>query len=402
MTADPSRVRVSGPLAVHAAGFGEELMRRGYPPERAARHVQLLAGLSRWLEVEGVTEGGLSEERVADFLRARRAEGYAEVPTVRWVIMLLGYLPALSVVPTRPPGASTGAEAVVEEYREWLIHERGLAATTVRGYVGSARSLLSHLERPDGLDLSRLTAGEVKAYVVGECRRRHVGSAKVLVTALRSLLRFLSLAGYCAHPLAGAVPAPSAMGGGFLPRGLSLEVVAAVLASCDSSTAVGRRDFAILTVLSRLGLRAGEVAGLELEDVDWHHGELVVRGKGARRDRLPVPTDVGEAMVAYLADGRPRVECRAVFLRVHAPITAMTASNVTEIVRRACRRAGVPIVGAHRLRHTAATAMLQAGGSLAEVGQVLRQSRAATTAVYAKVDRAALRTLAQPWPGAAA
>jgi integrase/recombinase XerD len=403
MTNDPSRVRVNGPLAVHAVGFGEELTRRGYPPERAARHVQLLAHLSRWLQAEGLSADELTAERVAEFLKARRAAGYAEVPTVGWVLTLLGFLPALAVAPTMAAAADTVVEATVEEYRRWLVQERGLAAATVRGYVGEARLLLSHLDRAEGLDLSDLTAGEVNGYVVGECRRRHVGSAKVLVTALRSLLRFLSLEGYTLRPLAGAVPAASGMGGGFLPRALTAEVVAALLSGCDPSTGVNRRrDFAILTVLSRLGLRAGEVAGLQLEDIDWHHGELVVRGKGARRDRLPLPTDVGEAVVAYLADGRPRVECRAVFLRVHAPITAMTASNVSEIVRRACRRAGVPVVGAHRLRHSAATAMLRGGASLAEIGQVLRQSRAATTAVYAKVDRAALRTLAQPWPGAAA
>ncbi len=402
MTTHPSRVRVSGPLAVHAVDFGEELTRRGYPPERAARHVQLLAHLSRWLQAEGLTVGQLTDQRVAEFLTARRADGYAEVPTARWMITLLGYLPALAVAPTMAPAADTPADAAVEEYRHWLIHERGLAAATVRGYVDAARSLLSHLDRPEGLDLSGLTAGEVTAYVVRECGRRHVGSAQALVTALRSLLRFLSLQGYTAHPLAGAVPAASAMGGGFLPRGLAPDVVGALLAGCDSSTATGKRDYAILTVLSRLGLRAGEVAGMELDDVDWHHGELAVRGKGARRDRLPLPTDVGEAMVAYLADGRPRFECRAVFLRVHAPITAMTASNVTEIVRHACRRVGVPTVGAHRLRHSAATGMLQGGASLAEIGQVLRHSRAATTAIYAKVDRSALRTLAQPWPGASA
>ncbi len=401
MTNDPSRVRVSGPWAVHAVGFGEELTRRGYPAERAARHVQLLAGLSRWLQAEGLTADDLTVERVAEFLEARRAEGYAEVPTVGWVITLLGYLPALHVAPMAPV-ADTVADAVVEEYRRWLIHQRGLAAATVRGYVDAARSFLSHLDRPEGLDLSGLTAAEVTAYVVGECRRRRVGSAKVMVTALRSLLRFMSLEGYTHRPLAGAVPAASGMGGGFLPRGLTPEVVVSLLGSCDSCTAVGRRDLAILTVLSRLGLRAGEVAGLDLDDVDWHHGELVVCGKGARRDGLPLPIDVGEAVVAYLAEGRPRVESRAMFLRVHAPITAMTASNVTEIVRRACRRAGVPVVGAHRLRHSAATAMLRGGASLAEIGQVLRQSRAATTAVYAKVDRTALRSLAQPWPGAAA
>lgn len=397
MTRDPNRVRIHGPLAVHALGFFEELTKRGYPPEGAVRHVQLLAHLSRWLEAEGLASGELTEERVAEFLSARRAEGYAEVPTVRWVITLLSFLPALSVAATI--ALATGpAEVVLEEYRHYLTHQRGLAPATVRGYVGEAKLFLSHLERPEGLDLSGLGAGEVSAYVVAQCRQRNVGSAKVMVTALRSVLRFLSLEGYTSHPLAGAVSAPSAMGGSFLPRGLSPEVVAALLASCDSTTVVGRRDSAILTVLSRLGLRAGEVAGLELEDFDWRHGELVVSGKMSRRDRLPLPSDVGEAVVAYLTGGRPRVECRAVFLRVHAPLTAMTPSNVTEIVRRACHRAHVPIARAHRLRHSAATAMLRGGASLAEVGQVLRQSRAATTAVYAKVDRVALRTLAQPWP----
>lgn len=397
MTRDPNRVRIHGPLAVHALGFFEELTKRGYPPEGAVRHVQLLAHLSRWLEAEGLASGELTEERVAEFLGARRAEGYAEVPTVRWVITLLSFLPALSVAATI--ALATGpAEVVLEEYRHYLTHQRGLAPATVRGYVGEAKLFLSHLERPEGLDLSGLGAGEVSAYVVAQCRQRNVGSAKVMVTALRSVLRFLSLEGYTSHPLAGAVSAPSAMGGSFLPRGLSPEVVAALLASCDSTTVVGRRDSAILTVLSRLGLRAGEVAGLELEDFDWRHGELVVSGKMSRRDRLPLPSDVGEAVVAYLTGGRPQVECRAVFLRVHAPLTAMTPSNVTEIVRRACHRAHVPIARAHRLRHSAATAMLRGGASLAEVGQVLRQSRAATTAVYAKVDRVALRTLAQPWP----
>jgi integrase/recombinase XerD len=176
--------------------------------------------------------------------------------------------------------------------------------------------------------------------------------------------------------------------------------VEALLASCDTSTEIGRRDLAVLTVLSRLGLRAGEVAGLGLDDLDWAHGELVVGGKGRRTERLPLPVDIGEALGAYLSSGRPKVECRAVFLRVHAPVSAMTPANVAQIVRYACERAGVPKVGAHRLRHSAATAMLRAGASLAEVGQVLRESADATTAIYAKVDRVALRALAQPWPGA--
>jgi integrase/recombinase XerD len=401
MTIDPSRVRVSGPLAAYAASFGEELLRRGYPPERAARHVGLLAGLSGWLEHHGLTAADLTEERVAEFLSHRRAEGYAEVPTLRWAMTLFGFLPTLGVVPAAVSAPDGPADVLIEEFRRYLVRDRGLAAHTVRGYIAGARSFLSHLEADNGLDLASLTAAKVIDFVLAECQQRQVGSAKVLVTAIRSLLRFMSFKGYTTHPLAGAVPAPSAMGGGYLPRGLDPKAMSALLASCDSSSLVGRRDLAILTVLSRLGLRAGEAAGLQFEDLDWRHGEVLVRGKGARQEHLPLPVDVGEALVAYLRV-RPSVEERTVFLRVHAPITAMTVGNVSELVRRACRRAGVEPVGAHRLRHTAATAMLRGGASLAEVGQVLRESRAATTAVYAKVDRVALRTLAQPWPGAVA
>lgn len=401
MTSDPGRVRVRGPLAGYAAGFGGELLSRGYPPERAARHVGLLAGLSRWLDVQGLGADEVSEERVRAFLEFRRVEGYAEVPSQAWAMTLLGWVPGLAVAAAAVPTA-TPVEEMVEEYRRSLVHERGLAPATVRAYVGVARAFLSDLVGCGGVDLAALTAGDVRAYVVRECGQRHVGSAQVLVTGLRSLLRFLSVKGCTPHPLAAAVPAASGMRGGSLPRALRREVVAALVASCDSSTVVGRRDFAILTVLSRLGLRAGEVAGLDLDDLDWHRGELAVRGKGGRRDRLPVPVDVGEALVAYLTGDRPHASCRTLFLRVHAPITGMTSSNVSELVRRACRRAGVPVVSAHRLRHSAATAMLQSGGTLAEVGQILRQTRAATTAMYAKVDRAALRALAQPWPGAVA
>ena len=398
MRSDPNRVRASGPLAKHVVGFTEELFRQGYPPERATRHVQLLAQLSRWLESHGLGEHDLSEERVAQFLEARRAEGYRETPSLRWALKLLSFVPALEIAPA-VPAPPTSLEAIVGHFRRYLLNERGLAAPTVRGYSDMARRFLSRWEGPGGaLDLSQVTAEAVTTFVVAERHRRSTASAQVSVTALRSLLRFLFSEGYIAQRLGDAVPAVS-VPKGFLPRGLADEVVEALLASCDSSTKAGKRDLAILTVLSRLGLRAGEVAGLQLDDLDWVHGELVVRGKGRRRERLPMPVDVGEALAAYLSSGRPKVECRAVFLRVNAPITAMTTSNVSEIVHRACRRAGVPTARAHRLRHSAATALLQAGASLAEVGQVLRESADATTAIYAKVDRVALRALAQPWPG---
>jgi len=291
---------------------------------------------------------------------------------------------------------------VVAEFAAYLTRERGLAAGTVRGYSDVAELFLSRRATLDGeLHLSAVSAESVTSFVVEESRRRSAGAAQVTVTALRSLLRFLFLEGRIDESLAQVVPAVSASKG-FLPRGLGGETVTKLLAGCDASTAIGRRDLAVLTLLSRLGLRCGEVAGLELDDIDWRHGEVVIRGKGSRRDRLPLPVDVGEALAAYLRDGRPRAESRAVFLRVMAPITAMSASNVNAIVRRACDGAGVTPAGAHRLRHSTATAMLRAGAPLAEIGQLLRQTHAATTAVYAKVDRIALRPLARPWPGASA
>jgi integrase/recombinase XerD len=286
-------------------------------------------------------------------------------------------------------------EELVEGYGDWLVSERRLAASTVDYYVRGARLFLGEL---GGQDLAVLGLGEVSSFMVRECRRLSVGSAKNLATGLRSLLRYLYLEGVTDRELAQAVPAPASRRGGGLPRGLRAEEVTMLLAGCDDSTWLGRRDHAILVMLVRLGLRAGEVAALSLEDLDWAQGEMVVRGKGNHTERLPLPVDVGEAVVAYLQDGRPETTCRALFLRAQAPIVGLSARGVGSVARRACRAAGVLSGGAHRMRHSAATAMLRAGASLDEVGQVLRQRDLQTTSAYAKVDFVALRPLALPWP----
>ena len=318
---------------------------------------------------------------------------------------LLGYLRELGAVPAAgAPSASTAAERLLEEYRCYLVQERGLAAATVRNYVEVARLFLLGLPDSTRGDLGHLCAGDVTAFVLGlsRVRGRAPRSARNLVSAstgLRSLLRFLFLEGRTRTSLVAAVPAAARWKGGSLPRALDAGWVAGMLDGCDRARAVGRRDFAILTVLVRLGLRSGEVAGLLLDDVDWRAGDLLVRGKAHRRDRLPLPHDVGEAIAGYLRDGRPPSRCRRVFLRALAPRVEMTPGAVGMVVALACDRAGVPRVGAHRLRHTAATEMLRHGSSLSEVGQVLRHRRPETTAIYAKVDRAALAVLARPWPG---
>jgi integrase/recombinase XerD len=397
-----SEVRVMGPLVGYRDGFREELFRQGFTPGSASQQLYLMAHASRWLAGQRLSAGEFTSARVVEFLETRRAAGYTDRLFERALMPLLGYLRGLGVVPPlSEPVACTPVELLMAAYRDYLAAERGLVAGTVCRYAEVAEPFLAECERAGVLDLQQLTAGEVTSFVVRQCRGRRAGSAKVLVTGLRSLLRFLLVEGYTDRRLAQAVPTATGWSGGSLPRALSAEVIEAICAGCDRDTLMGLRDFAILTVLHRLGLRSGEVAALELADVDWHHGEIVVRGKGNCRERLPLPVDVGEALVGYLRR-RPRRDCRAVFLKVHAPIVGLTSGGIADVVYAACLRAGVPAAGPHRLRHSAATATLAGGAPLAEVGQLLRHRSATTTAIYAKVDRAALRSLARQWPGGAA
>jgi site-specific recombinase XerD len=333
------------------------------------------------------------------FLKARRAAGYTLWLSRKALKPLLEYMRVLDALPREPVVVPTPMEALLVRYREYLTSERGLAVSTARGYADMVRPFVRARVMADGtLEFTGLVAADVMAFVVAEGPGRRVGSAKLLVTALRSLLRFLHLEGALVHSLASAVPSVAGSRLAGLPKGLASGQVRQLLAACDECTAVGVRDFAILTVLVRLGLRAGEIVALELGDLDWRSGEMVVRGKGNRRERLPLPVDVGLAIVAYLQRGRPTGECRRVFLRTRAPHCALTSTGVTSIVIRAAHKAGLPPISAHRLRHTSATEMLRAGASLKEIGQVLRHHSQLTTAIYAKVDHEALRKLARQWP----
>jgi integrase len=317
---------------------------------------------------------------------------------------LLGYLRELGVASLAVPAApSTPTEVLIARYSLYLLQRRGVARSTVRNYVGVARVFLADRDRVrGGLALSELDGQAVSEFVLRESRRSSVGSAKCMVTRLRALLRFLHVDGEVEQDLAGAVPSVASWRLVSLVKALDDRSVQRLLARCDRRTRVGRRDFAILTLLSRLGLRAGELAALQLQDVDWRAGEVLIRGKGNRQERLPLPADVGEALAGWLERGRPRCDSVFVFTRLRAPLGGLSAGAVSQIVRRACGRAGLPMVGAHRLRHTAATEMLRAGGSLTEVGQVLRHRGRDVTSIYAKVDRRALAAVVQPWPGAAA
>lgn len=393
-----------GPLAAFAPGFAAELVARGYRPGSAAAQLALMAEASRWLAGRGLEAGDLSEERVARFMAQRRVSGRARLFSPRAMVPLLEYLRSVGVVPPALRVASaTAIDELVERYSAYLFDRRGLTRSTVRNYVWVARVFLAWRETTaGGLELDRLDAAAVSEFVLQQAGRSCVGTAKCMVTRLRVLLRFLHIEGEIERALADGVPSVASWRLAGLVKALDPRSLRRLLACCDRRTGVGRRDHAILTLLSRLGLRAGEVAALELADIDWRCGELLVRGKGSRQERLPLPADVGEVLAGWLERGRPRRDSVFVFTRVRAPYVGLSAGAVSQIVRRACWRAGIPAIGAHRLRHTAATEMLRAGGSLTEVGQVLRHRGRDVTSIYAKVDRLALAQVVQPWPGAQA
>ena len=397
----PRRVAVVGPLEEYAAGFAVELSRQGYVPRAVELQGVLVAELSVWLGREGLDASALSLAVAERFMAARRDAGRVRYVSTKALAALFGYLRGLGVTPPSSPAVPADAvEEVLDRFGRYLRVERGLAAGTVGGYVASVRPFVAGRLRRDGLELSSVTAADVSAFVVSVCPTRPPGPAKVIVTAMRSLLGFLFLEGMLPVALGASVPSVASWRLARLPRPLTAGQVRALLDSCDRRTSVGRRDFAMLAVLSRLGLRAGEVARLGLDDIDWRAGEVVVVGKGPKLERLPLPADVGEAIAGYLQRGRPATaQGRSVFVRVQAPHRALTGGGVTQAVFAAGQRAGLGAVYAHRLRSSAASEMLRAGASLPEIGLVLRHRRALTTAIYAKVDTEALRSVAAPWPG---
>lgn len=395
---DPSRVRVDGPLAPFADGFRIELVRLGYSRWTAVLHLQLMGHVSRWLAARGLDGPALTPELVGAYLTERRAAGHVNLRSGQGLAPLLEHLRRCGLAPCPVPVVLDPVERLLTWYAEFLTSQRGLAQNTIRRNVDLVRPFLTGRVSAGGDDLRELAAGDVAAFVTAAWRGPGRATASRMATALRSLLQFLHVEGLIDRPLVDAVPAVAAWKLAGLPKTLRADQVAVLVGSCDQDTLVGKRDFAILTMLLRLGLRAGEIAALCLGDIDWRRGEFVVRGKGNRSERLPMPTDVGQAIASYLGCGDRVAAGREVFARVRAPHGPMTSPAVTAMVASRARRAGLGTIHAHRLRHTAATGMLRAGGSLSEIGQVLRHRHALTTAIYAKTDLDGLRPLARPWP----
>lgn len=397
-TSRVSRVLMTGPLAPFEDAYRVELRGRGYTVQSTVCQLRQVARLSCWLEARGLTTAELSGTRVDEFLVWQRGEGrYRSQWSRPGLRCLLDVLRRLGVLAAEEPAVpSSPTDVLLACFERYLLAERGLAAGTVVLYRRSARRFVDGLASDRGL--AGLAAGDVTAAVLRESEVVSVSAAQRFVSGLRSFLRFCFVEGLVGFDLSQAALLVRGRSSSSLPRGISRADARALLGSCDRRHALGRRDYAIIILLLRLGLRRGEVAGLTLDDIDWRTGELVIRGKGSRVDRLPLVADVGQAIASYLRRGRPRSGRREVFLRAKAPYDPIASGTVASTVRRACRRAGIAEVGPHRLRHTAACEMVQANVPLYRIGQVLRHQSLQSTAIYARVDVERLRLLAAPWP----
>ena len=386
-------VGVTGPLAGIADRFRGALAEQGYTPLSAANQLRLLAHLSRWMESESLSPAEVTDVELERFLAARRRVGYTCWLSWRGLRPLVAVLRIDGVIPGSPVPVPSAVDVLLGEFVEFLCVEKGLASSTVAGLERVARRFLTTVA------VEGLSAADVVAYVGATAQGVAVGTAKLELTGLRSLLRFLHVSGRLGADLSPAVLAAAGWRDTGVAKGLSDGEVARLLAACDPDRPTGRRARALVLLVLRLGLRRGEVARLRLDDIDWRAGEITIVGKANRVERLPLPVDVGEALSDYLVHERPTGSgARAVFLRVRAPRGPMTSGALGAVVQNLAARAGLAGVGAHRLRHTAAMAMLREGADLIEVGQVLRHRNLATTAIYAKVDLVRLRRLARPWP----
>jgi integrase/recombinase XerD len=393
-----------GPLAAYLSSFANAIGAQGYCAQSMKQQVRIAACFSRWLKQRGGGVRDICFDHATRYLRYRARHVRPRSDDRAALRHLIDFLREEGVIP--PEQMETirisAAERCVQEYEKYLCDIQALARSTIIHYVPFVREFLKHRFGDGKVTLSKLRAADVVRFVQVQAPRLHLKQAKLMTTVLRSFLRYVRYRGDITLDLAAAVPVVANWSMPSIPRGISADQTRKLLASIDRRTAVGRRDYAILLLLARLGLRSSEVVFLELEDIDWDAGQLSVRTKGGQRIELPLPADVGNAIAAYLQHGRPKSASRRVFLRARAHVAGFRGpSGLGSVVRRALKRAGIdaPTTGAHQFRHGLATQMLNHGASLSEIGEVLGHRHPQSTMIYTRVDIKALRALALPWPG---
>jgi site-specific recombinase XerD len=391
-----------GPLTDHLDGYAAAVAEQGYTDHSIRRQVVAIADFSRWLKQKHIDVQSLDSKVVDRFLRVRRGQHRVDRGDPKALARMLAMLCQTGIVKQQQPAVADNARSrITSEFRLYL-EECGLSLATLKNYVPFIDQFLSERFRNRAPNVAMLRAPDVTGYVMRHARQLSPVRAGLMVTALRSFFRYLRHRGAITTDLAACVPTVPNWSLSTLPRFLPAATVERLLKRCDQKTSVGRRNHAILLLLARLGVRAGEVVGLSLDDIDWDSGQITIRGKRGKSAPLPLPADVGAALAAYLRRDRPPSASRRVFLRHRAPLTGFSnPSTLSSIVRRALKHAGVESAhtGAHVLRHSLATSLLRQGGSLDEIGELLRHQSPNTTAIYAKVDVTALHTVALPWPG---
>lgn len=397
-----------GPLGRYLRLYADQLHAQGFRRPSARRKLQLAADFCRWLNRKKIAANQFIARQVGHYFQFRKRSGFGlqlgDRPAVVGFLKLLREQRVIPKHPHLPP--LTPCQEVLKEYDLYLQKERSLSPATRIGYAPFVRRFLVSRFGRGGVDLTTLQAPEVLRFVQSHAAQLKNKRALLMTTALRSFLRFARYRGDITLDLAACVPSVASWSLSTIPKALPPAQVDQVLAHTRQlATAVGRRDYAILLLLARLGLRGGEVCHLVLEDIDWENSRIAIRGKSGRVTQLPLPADVGKAIAAYLKHDRPRVPGnRRLFLRVRAPLTGFKGQgSVGSVVKHALQRANIesPRKGAHQFRHTLASTMLQQGSSLSEIGELLRHRSPDTTAIYAKVDLRSLRSLALPWPGGA-
>jgi len=393
----------STPAGPHLDAFIGWLDARGYQRRRIQHLLRGAHRLSRWAHGAGLCLQDLNTTALGPYGQHLQGLHRLRYPSGRYSHLMVGARHLVTFLETM--GLVGPAAAVVPQpsepellraFRRWMSTHRGTTAATLTGYRPTITALLQTLgDYPERLD-----ANTLRAFVLARAQGGGIGHAKTVVTAVRMFLRFLIAIGRCPSGLDHALPTIAQWRFASLPKYLPIEAVERVLATCDLATPIGVRDHAVLLLLARLGLRAGDVAALQWHDISWQDSTLCVAGKNRRQTRLPLPQDVGEAILAYAADHRPRISSPSVFLTSIAPLRPLSPKAVTTIAARALSRAHVesPSYGAHILRHSAATHMLRQGVSLPSIGAVLRHASLETTAHYAKVDVGLLHEVARPWP----
>ena len=388
----------SDPAGPYLDDFASQLTQAGYCRDRIRDYLRGAGRFSTWAQSDGLAADALDSQALAQFrrfldsqdrLRYRRGE-YSD--TFVGARHFVGFLQARGVVPTPAPAVEP---ELLTEFCHWMHTQRGVTETTLNSYRPALRRLLNALgEHPE-----HYTAKQLRGFVLDRTRGHRTSQARTTVTVLRMFLRCLIVQGRCAPDLLFAIPTIAGWRRSSLPSYLSAEEIERVIDTCDCTTAIGARDRAVLLLLARLGLRAGDVAALQLNDIDWEQGLFRVAGKSRRQTALPLPQDVGEALLHYLTNHRPAVDTSHAFITVIAPFVPFSRWVVSTITARALRLAQIdaPSYGAHLLRHSAATAMLRQGTSMEAIGAVLRHTSIETTHVYTKVDVDLLNQVVMPW-----